>query len=84
MHTIKAKEDLRWKLLGPQLLEGASPIYFEMAVIDNLGITEAEWNNLTVEQQAKQMVYREIKNKIEMVERFYTEDHYEKEKKSNN
>lgn len=83
LRIIKAKEELRWKILGPQLLENASPLYFEMSTIDSLEISPVEWDNLSVEQQAKLMVYMEIKSKFDLINRYYTEKHFEDERKAN-
>lgn len=83
LRIIKAKEELRWKILGPQLLENASPLYFEMSTIDSLEISPVEWDNLSVEQQAKLMVYMEIKGKFDLIHRYYVEKHFDDERKAN-
>ena len=62
-------------------MKNASQRFFEFGIMEAFNISPQEWSEMTIPTRAEIMVYAELKNKLEFVERYEQEMYYEQKSK---
>lgn len=73
MILIGNDDEYRESMIGADVLSSASPRYFEVSVMIDLGVTPAEWEAMSLCSRAELIVAKRLNNMVEILERHISE-----------
>lgn len=66
-------QEIRERLLGPDLIKHASMDWWELTAMESLHISPVDWQAMSLRERGKILAYTQMRNRLQTYERFADE-----------